>query len=68
MNNSRLLLSNIIIVLAVSILASGILFLAGERGWLKYVAWFIFFAVSQSSIFFVGNSKARCSLLARLKR
>ncbi len=69
MNNSRLLLSNISIILAGSILASGIyLLLSGERGWIKFVAWVIFFAAIQSPIFLARNPSVRCSLLARLKR
>jgi hypothetical protein len=67
MNNSRQLLINISIVLVGAILASGIyLLLSGERGWIKLVAWIIFFAAIQSP--FVLSKNSTCSLLARLKK
>jgi hypothetical protein len=69
MNNSRQLLINTGMVLVGAILASGIfLLLSGERGWVKFAAWVIFFAAIQSPLFFSKNSNLSCSILARLKR
>lgn len=69
MKNSRQLLINISIVLAGAILASGIFFLlSGERGWVKFFAWVIFFASIQSPFFFTKNSNMSCSFLARWRK
>ena len=69
MNNSRRLLINTRLVLVGAILASGIfLLLSGERGWVKFVAWVVFFAAIQSPFFLSNNSNQSCSILSRLKR
>ncbi|HEX5734412.1 MAG TPA: hypothetical protein VF131_16370 [Blastocatellia bacterium] len=69
LNNSRQLLINISVVLVGAMLASGIfLLLSGERGWVKFAAWVIFFTAIQSPFFLTKSSDQSCSILARLKR
>lgn len=69
MKNPRQLMINISVVLVGAILASGIyLLLSGDRGWVKFAAWVIFFVAIQSPFFLTKNADQSCSILARLKR
>ena len=69
MKNSRQLLTSVSIILIGAILASGIFFLfSGERGWVKFIGWVIFFASIQSPFFLSRYSNMSCSFLARLKK
>ena len=69
MKSLRHTLIGVSFVLLGSILASGIfLLLSGERGWVKFAAWAIFFASIQTPFFLAKNSDMSCSILARLRK
>ena len=69
MKNYRQSLIKISIILIGAIIASGIyLLLSGERGWVKFAAWVIFFASIQSPFFLTKNSDMSCSILSRLRK
>ena len=69
MKNSRRTLINITTVLVGAFLASGVFALvSGERGWLKFIAWAIFFAAILSPFFYAKDSDWNCFLFSRSKK
>ena len=69
MKESRRTLTNVIIVVVMALLASGVFALvSGERGWLKFISWAIFFAAILSPFSYAKDSGLNCFAFSRSKK